>query len=97
MKHIHSLRFHTWFFVIIVFLVLSHGGSLHPHHFIHGEKITHGDHQIHSHPKKAKIRRIISNRVKHTRLLTRLWAMFSMQKGDDKLQVSDDRIMSSHL
>lgn len=32
MKHIHSLRFHTWFFVIIVFLVLSHGGSLHPHH-----------------------------------------------------------------
>ncbi|KAL4557667.1 hypothetical protein LXL04_035853 [Taraxacum kok-saghyz] len=54
MKHIHSLRIHTWFFVIIIFVVLSHGGSLHPHHFIYREKMTDGNHQIHWHPKEQK-------------------------------------------
>ncbi|KAL8199950.1 hypothetical protein R6Q57_013518 [Mikania cordata] len=40
---------------------------------------------------------IVSDRVKLTGLLTRLWTVFSMSKGDDRLQVSNDRVMSRHL
>ncbi|PWA82107.1 hypothetical protein CTI12_AA181310 [Artemisia annua] len=54
MKRTFSLRLHTWFFVIVVLLILNRGGSLHPHHFLYRDKITHVDDQIHKQTKEGK-------------------------------------------
>ncbi|KAF5779991.1 putative EPIDERMAL PATTERNING FACTOR-like protein [Helianthus annuus] len=55
MKHIHSLGLHTWLLAITIFLILNNGESLHHQHSIYGEKFTHGDDQVHKHPKDVEL------------------------------------------
>ncbi|KAK9056446.1 hypothetical protein SSX86_023807 [Deinandra increscens subsp. villosa] len=55
MKHNHSLKFHTWLLIIVIFMILNNGQSLRLEHALYREKITHGDEHVHKYPKERSV------------------------------------------